>query len=262
MTRVVARKRFGQHFLSDPFVLAQISAAINLQPGERLFEIGPGRGALTSELYSQLVTYRAVEIDRDLIDPLQQRFPDLQLISADILAVPLAEALADGPWRVVGNLPYNISSPLLGKLFEHMGDIVDIHVMLQKEVAQRLGAPHGSKSYGRLSVAAQIRMDIEVLFDVPPESFTPPPAVNSAVVRMAPGDAQAQLPPLCLAALDQILRLAFQQRRKRIANALKSLALDFSALPIDPDQRADQIGVVEYAELARWLVREREDLLS
>ena len=255
MTGHHPRKRFGQHFLHDPFVLGQIGAAVNLQPGDRLFEIGPGRGALTAELYSDAIRYRAVEIDRDLVAPQRAKFPQLELIQGDVLQVPLEQLLDQGPWRVVGNLPYNISTPLLGRLFEHMADISDIHVMLQREVAQRLAALPGSKAFGRLSVGCQVRMQVIPLFDVPPESFTPAPAVHSAVVRLLPRPLAEQLDAATLQALDRILRLAFQQRRKRLSNALKSLPVKNLATVVDPAQRADQVGVADYVALAQLLVQ-------
>ncbi|MFK7915119.1 MAG: 16S rRNA (adenine(1518)-N(6)/adenine(1519)-N(6))-dimethyltransferase RsmA [Pseudomonadales bacterium] len=256
-----ARKRFGQHFLTDSFVLNQIASAIALRATDRVFEIGPGRGALTDVLYGDCEHYRAVEIDRDLIEELGQRFPALDLTQGDILEVPLATLLADGPWRVVGNLPYNISTPLLERLFEQLDQVRDIHVMLQKEVADRLAAQPGTKAYGRLSVGAQVRAEIVPLFDVPPESFTPPPAVNSAVLRLLPLPASQRLPAPVAHALDRCLRLAFQQRRKRLSNALKSLAIDFAALDLDPALRADQVSVAAYVQLAQWLAVERGELL-
>lgn len=248
-----ARKRFGQHFLRDEFVLGQISSALRLREADALFEIGPGRGALTAVLYGQPGRYRAVEIDRDLVPELRQRFPSIDLVHADVLSVPAAELLRDGPWRVVGNLPYNISSPLLGALFEALSVIVDLHVMLQKEVAERIAAEPGSKRYGRLSVAAQVRVQPELLFDVPPEAFAPPPAVDSAVLRMTPLPATEQLDADVLAALDQVLRVAFAQRRKRLGNALKTLPLDLERLAVDAGLRPEQISVAEYVRLARAL---------
>jgi 16S rRNA (adenine1518-N6/adenine1519-N6)-dimethyltransferase len=247
-----ARKRFGQHFLSDDFVLSQISSALKLASTDSLFEIGPGQGALTAALYGEPQRYRAVEIDRDLVPPLQQRFPDLQLISADVLAVPMQDLLADGPWRVVGNLPYNITSPLLGALFDALDLVTDVHVMVQKEVALRIASPPGTKTYGRLTVAAQVRVATELLFEVAPESFTPPPAVDSAVIRLTPLPPEQQLPAAQLAALDQVLRTAFAQRRKRLTNALRTLAVDWDAVAVDPALRPDQVSVAEYVRLAQW----------
>lgn len=256
-----ARKRFGQHFLTDTFVLNQMASAIALQPADQVFEIGPGRGALTDVLYGDCDQYRAVEIDRDLIAELSARFPGLELTQGDVLEVPLTGLLANGPWRVVGNLPYNISTPLLERLFEQLDQVRDIHVMLQKEVADRLAAQPGTKAYGRLTVGAQVRVVVVPLFDVPPESFTPPPAVNSAVLRLLPLPAEQRLPAPVAQALDRCLRLAFQQRRKRLSNALKSLAPDFAALELDPALRADQVSVSAYVQLARWLATERSELL-
>ncbi|MEM1231596.1 MAG: 16S rRNA (adenine(1518)-N(6)/adenine(1519)-N(6))-dimethyltransferase RsmA [Pseudomonadota bacterium] len=248
-----ARKRFGQHFLSDEFVLGQIGAAVAPTTRDALFEIGPGQGALTAALYGQPARYRAVEIDRDLVPALRARFPELDLIEADVLAVPMRTLLADGPWRVVGNLPYNITSPLLGALFDALDCIVDVHAMVQKEVAARIAASPGSKNYGRLTVATQVRVQTELLFTVLPESFTPPPAVDSAVIRLTPLAPSERLCEPVLTALDRVLRLAFAQRRKRLANALKTLALPWAKLAVDPELRADQVSVAEYVLLARWV---------
>ena len=245
-----ARKRFGQHFLSDTSVLDRIERAVAPRADDRLLEIGPGRGALTELLYGRTQRFVAIEIDRDLVPELRLRFPKLELVNADVLKVDLASLLADGPYRVLGNLPYNISTPLLGRLFELGERIIDLHIMLQQEVAQRLNAGPGTKAYGRLSVAAQVRCDVDWLFAVPPSSFTPPPAVDSAVVALRPRP--ATLSPAELAALDEVLRLAFQQRRKRLANALKALAPDWETVAIDPGLRPDQVDVDAYQRLARW----------
>ncbi|MEM1436248.1 MAG: 16S rRNA (adenine(1518)-N(6)/adenine(1519)-N(6))-dimethyltransferase RsmA [Pseudomonadota bacterium] len=251
-----ARKRFGQHFLSDPAVLDRIDHSLHLAPDDLLLEIGPGQGALTALFYGRCQRYRAIEIDRDLVPLLRARYPELEVLEADVLRVDLATHLADGRYRVVGNLPYNISTPLLGKLFELGQQVRDLHIMLQQEVAERLAAEPGTKAYGRLSVVAQARCAVDVLFSVPPSAFTPPPAVESAVLALHPQP--AALSPAGFACLDQALRLAFQQRRKRIANALKPLELDWDALPIERGDRADQITVENYLALARWLEQRDE----
>lgn len=246
-----ARKRFGQHFLTDLGMLERIHKTVNPKSDDLLLEIGPGRGALTDLFYGETRRYRAIEIDRDLIALLEARYPALELINADVLRIDLAELLADGAYRIVGNLPYNISTPLLAKFFALEDRVRDLTIMLQKEVADRLCAVPATKAYGRLSVTAQVHCRIELLFAVPPQSFNPPPAVESAVVGLWP---QAGLPPAPVrAALDLLLRLAFQQRRKRVANALKTLAIDWDATGVDPNTRPDQIAVDGYLALAYWL---------
>lgn len=251
-----ARKRFGQHFLKDKAVLARISAAVQLKPDERLLEIGPGRGALTAELYGQPGRYLAVEIDRDLVPQLQARYPDIDFVNADILKVPLDELLSDGDWRVVGNLPYNISTPLLIRLFAHTGSIRDMHFMLQREVAERLAAVPGTKAWGRLTVVTQYHCEVQTLFDVAPTSFTPPPKVFSSVVRLSPR--RAKLPLNDSRRLDLVLRHAFSGRRKLITNALKSLELAWDCLEVDAGARADQLSVSDFVTLANAVPREMD----
>jgi 16S rRNA (adenine1518-N6/adenine1519-N6)-dimethyltransferase len=255
---VKARKRFGQHFLSDPGVLDHIVRAVRPTPADLLLEIGPGQGALTACLAREVCVpaatgrYAAVEIDRDLVPFLHARFPALEIVNADILRVNLGELFGPAPaqWRVVGNLPYNISTPLLVLLLEHLPRIRDMHFMLQREVAERLAAVPGTKDWGRLTVLMQYHCVVENLFDVAPESFTPPPRVWSAVVRITPRATKPEVDP---AALDTVVRHAFSQRRKRLSNALQSLAIDWLASGVDPGKRADAISVDEYIALARAL---------
>jgi 16S rRNA (adenine1518-N6/adenine1519-N6)-dimethyltransferase len=254
---VKARKRFGQHFLSDDGVLDRIVRALRPNPADLLLEIGPGQGALTAYLAREVCVpdapgrYVAVEIDRDLVPLLRTRFPALELVNADILRVDLAALFGAGSWRVVGNLPYNISTPLLVLLLEHLPQIRDMHFMLQREVAERLAATPGTKAWGRLTVLMQYHCTVEHLFDVAPDSFTPPPRVWSAVIRIVP---RAHKPPVDTAALDSVLRHAFAQRRKRLSNALQSLQIDWTACAVDPGKRADAVTVEEYLALARALV--------
>jgi len=253
-----ARKRFGQHFLTDEAVLQRITAALILKDDQRLLEVGPGRGALTEHLRGLPGRYLAVEIDRDLVPELQSRYPDIEFINADILKVPLEDLLhcdrGDDGWRVVGNLPYNISTPLLVRLFAHTDLIRDMHFMLQREVAERLTAVPGTKAWGRLSVVAQYHCDLQVLFGVEPASFTPPPKVHSAVVRLVPRPDKLILEDP--QQLDVVLRQAFSGRRKRIANALKSLELPWDRLDIDQGARADQLSVSDFVALANEVANE------
>lgn len=222
-----AKKRFGQNFLQDPLVLQQIIAALHLQPTDHVLEIGPGQAALTSLLQPQVAALDVVEIDRDLIQFLQDKFAATQvkIHAADILQFNLAQIKPDScsqssVYRVVGNLPYNISTPLLFHLFSQQQLIQDVHVMLQREVVQRLAAQVGDKHYGRLSVMCQYYCEVEPLFEVPPQAFKPEPQVMSGFVRLTPHKEK----PYAVADIDmfsQVVREAFSHRRKTLANALK-----------------------------------------
>jgi len=242
-----ARKRFGQHFLVDEGVLQHISDAVRPQADQQLLEIGPGPGALTHYLYGTVDRFVAVELDRDLIAPLKARFPELELVSADILKVDLDSLLVPPGWRIVGNLPYNISSPLLLKLFRHLALIDDMHFMFQRELGARLSAVPGTKDWGRLSIVTQYHCDVESLFDVPPEAFSPPPKVHSQLVRLTP---RADPQMVNGAQFDAVLRLAFSARRKRIANGLKTLHVDWVAACVDPGARPDELSVQDFVSLA------------
>jgi 16S rRNA (adenine1518-N6/adenine1519-N6)-dimethyltransferase len=249
-----ARKRFGQHFLTDQGVLQNIVRAAGVTSSDHLFEIGPGQGALTDLLADTPALYRAVEIDRDLAPLLRARHPDLEVIVDDILRVDL-EKILDGavPWRLLGNLPYNISSPLLASLTRfveaHPGQIADMHFMLQREMAERLSAVPGTKAWGRLSVMVQLRFDVEHVFDVGPEAFSPPPKVWSSIIRLIPRKHTDT--SIDLKTLDRVLRLAFSGRRKRLSNSLKVLQLDWSTIDLDPGLRADNVARDEYVMLAQ-----------
>lgn len=254
-----ARKRFGQHFLHDRQVIESILNAIDPQPGERLVEIGPGQGALTLPLLRRAGRLIAIEIDRDLIAGLARDATtcgELEIVNADILDFDLAELGPGGDIRLVGNLPYNISTPLMFHLLESASRVRDMHFMLQKEVAERIVAAPGGSDYGRLSVMLQYHCRCEYLFDVAPGSFRPPPKVDSAVIRLRP---HAQ-PPADVGDYGQffnIVRAAFGQRRKTIGNALKSI-LDraaISASGVDPGARAENLAVDDFARLSRNLGR-------
>ena len=248
-----ARKRFGQHYLVDEGVLQRIADVIRLGPGDRLLEIGPGPGALTDYLYGEPARYVAVELDRDLVAPLKARFPALELISADILRVDLDKILDPPGWRLVGNLPYNISSPLLLKLFRHLPRVRDMHFMFQRELGARIAASPGSKSWGRLGVLTQYYCEVESMFDVPPEAFAPPPRVYSQVVRLTPRKALA---PVNLETFNRVLQLAFSSRRKRIANGLKDLNIDWQQAAVDMDARPDVLGLEDFLRLANAVTEE------
>lgn len=247
----VARKRFGQHFLCDEGLVSEIIASIAPQRPEHLIEIGPGLGALTVPLLAHVDHLTVVELDRDLIKRLQQN-PKLTVVGADVLTVDFsALALASGvaQWRVVGNLPYNISSPILFHLLDHVSRIQDQHFMLQKEVVDRMVARPATAAYGRLSVMMQWRYDMQNILFVPPESFDPPPRVDSAVVRMIP---KAHPPQVELTLLSELVKVAFSQRRKVLRHTLEPwlLARGYSG-DFDPRRRAEEVSVEEYIRLAQ-----------
>ena len=252
----VARKRFGQHFLADDTVIDGIVRAIDPQPGQALVEIGPGLGAMTFPLLERCKALTVIELDRDLAARLRKK-AGLSVIEADVLNVDFAAlATAAGQkLRVVGNLPYNISTPILFHLLAACGQVQDQHFMLQKEVVDRMAAAPGSKDYGRLSVMLQWRYQIENVLDVPPEAFDPPPRVNSAVVRMEPLPADEGVDPERLSAL---VAVAFSQRRKILRGTLgrwieqQGLQVNF-----DLQRRAEEVPVAEYLALARAPINAR-----
>lgn len=247
-----ARKRFGQHFLTDVSVIQRIVDAINPKPGEALVEIGPGLGAMTDPLVARCGALTVIELDRDLAQRLRRR-SELNVVEADVLNVDFAAmALASGQrLRVVGNLPYNISTPILFHLLGAVEHVVDQHFMLQREVVERMAAAPGGKDFGRLSVMLQWRYDIESVLDVSPQAFDPPPRVDSAVVRMQPLPAA---PTLDAALLTELVRVAFSQRRKLLRHTLGRWleARRFSG-EFALQRRAEEVPVSEYVALAAAL---------
>lgn len=251
-----ARKRFGQNFLKDAGVIQGIVAAIDPKPGECIVEIGPGQGALTVPLLKRHGSLTAIELDRDLIPLLQQAcvsFGSLELIQADVLNVDFCSfaSTQGGKLRVVGNLPYNISTPLLFHLISQIDVVSDMHFMLQKEVVERMASPPGGRVYGRLSVMLQAQCEIAHLFDVAPNSFIPAPKVWSAIVRLTP--LKVQPDAKLLNALDKVVRAAFSARRKTLSNALKgTLELaQIRAAEVDPGARAETLSQAQFQALAR-----------
>jgi 16S rRNA (adenine1518-N6/adenine1519-N6)-dimethyltransferase len=248
-----ARKRFGQNFLHDPRIIERIVDAIDPQPGQRIVEIGPGQAALTRRLVQRAGHVVAIELDRDLAAWLRAQFTaeQLTLIEADALAFDWS-TLGDAPLRIVGNLPYNISSPLLFRLLEFAAGVMDQHVMLQKEVVDRMVAPPGSRTYGRLSVMLQLRYRMARLFDVPRGAFNPPPKVTSSVVRMIPRPA-AELPDVDVTLFARVVAAAFNQRRKILSNALAGVAapMHFADAAVDPAARAERLAVGDFVRLTR-----------
>jgi 16S rRNA (adenine1518-N6/adenine1519-N6)-dimethyltransferase len=247
----IPRKRFGQNFLTDQNVLSEIIRVIAPTADDAMAEIGPGQGAMTALLLAYLSRLHVVELDRDLVAMLQKKFsPDKLIIhSGDALQFDFgALKPAQGKLRIVGNLPYNISSPLLFHLAQYAQQVEDQHFMLQKEVVQRMVAPPGGKDYGRLSVMLQWRYQMEMLFTVPPSAFDPPPRVDSAIVRMRP----IASPLTCeQARLEQVVTQAFSQRRKVIRNSLSGLFTEqqLIAAGIDPQARPETVSLEQYVAL-------------
>ncbi len=247
----IPRKRFGQNFLVDDGIIDSIVGSIAPQRSDNLVEIGPGLGALTAPLLARLDRLHVIEIDRDLIAQLRERYAaaNVTIHEGDVLNFDFA-ALGN-KLRVVGNLPYNISTPLLFRFAEFAEQIRDVHVMLQREVVERMVAAPGDSEFSRLSVMLQYRFDMENLFDVPPESFDPAPKVDSAVVRLTP------LAPLPYPARDEavfssVVARAFSQRRKTLRNTLKGVIADadFARLGIDPGARAQELSVADFVRIA------------
>ena len=251
-----ARKRFGQNFLSDPNIIRKIVDAIRPQPGEIMVEIGPGLGAMTDPIVERLGHLNVVEIDRDLIARLKDRYgPDrLTIHEGDALAFDFASL--GTPLRVVGNLPYNISTPLLFHLASFADGVRDMHFMLQKEVVLRMAAEPDTPDYGRLSVMLQQRFAMARLFDVPPGAFRPEPKVTSSIVRMVPLPADRPRPD-DEALFGRIVAAAFGQRRKTLRNTLREFLsdADFQALDLDPGLRGERLTVADYIAIANHVFR-------
>jgi len=254
-----ARKRFGQNFLHDDYVIGQIVSAINPQHEQNLVEIGPGLGALTDPVCDEVEALTVIELDRDLAKRLREHpfnGDKLTVIEQDAMTMDFTELaktmpVKDKGLRVFGNLPYNISTPLMFHLFSHAACVDDMHFMLQKEVVNRLAAGHGSKSYGRLSVMAQYYCKVMPVLNVPPGAFKPPPKVDSAVVRLIPH----KTPPVdvvSVATLERVCAQAFNQRRKTIRNSLKESLTEaqISDLGINPTVRAEVLSLQDFATIA------------
>ena len=249
-----ARKRFGQNFLHDRHWIERIARSIDLKPGDERIEIGPGQAALTREVVSLAGHETAVEIDRDLAAFLRTQFTpeELTLIEADALTLDWKTVLPGKRLRVLGNLPYNISSPLLFALLPAAGRIIDQHFMLQKEVVDRMTAVPGSKTYGRLSVMLQYRYVMHKLFDVPPGAFVPAPKVTSSIVRMVPKPVE-NLPAVDMSVFSEIVAAAFQQRRKMLRGSLSAFLDESSIISagVEPTARAETLSVDDFVRLAR-----------
>ena len=249
------RKRFGQNFLTAPNIVDQIISAINPVRADRILEIGPGRGALTELLIRSGCHLELVEIDRDLVSRLAQQFgAGIRIYSADVLKFDFAQLEDQAPVRVVGNLPYNISTPLLFRLFKYKRLFDDLTFMLQLEVVNRITAEPGSRDYGRLTIMSSYFCEAQKLFDVPPEAFTPMPKVNSAIIRLVPiHDRTIEVKDIKV--LEQLLITAFSKRRKTVRNALGSYFTtdDLLQLNIDPRLRPENLRPEEYFRCANYI---------
>jgi 16S rRNA (adenine1518-N6/adenine1519-N6)-dimethyltransferase len=254
------RKRFGQHFLHDPGTIARIVTVIHPEPGQAMVEIGPGQGAITCPMLARLGRLDVIELDRDLVAPLEARCGELGALAVhntDALKFDFAALAAErGRLRVVGNLPYNISTPLVFHLLRYTDVLTDIHFMLQKEVVERLTARPGSRDYGRLSLMVQFRCHAEKLFTVGRGVFVPPPKVESAFVRLVP----RPNPPVHLEdtqVFEHLVAQAFSQRRKTLRNALKGVAgiEQIRAAGLDPGARPEDLDLEQYARLSRVLTQ-------
>ncbi len=250
----VARKRFGQNFLVDSGIIAAIVSAIDPKRDETVVEIGPGLGAITEPLMARVDHLHVVEIDRDLIARLKKQHAPARMTIHEGDALAFDFASIGSNLRLVGNLPYNISTPLLFHLAEYVDIVHDMHFMLQKEVVERMVAEPGQSDFSRISVMLQYRFYIEWLIDVPPECFDPPPKVQSAVVRLIPKPV-AELTARSQEKLSQVVLTAFSQRRKMLRNTMKGLLNEaaFAELGIDPTRRPEDIPVEDYVRIANFL---------
>jgi 16S rRNA (adenine1518-N6/adenine1519-N6)-dimethyltransferase len=256
-----ARKRFGQNFLHDSTIIYDIIAHVQATQGQHWVEIGPGLGALTAPLLAQNVQLDVIELDRDLVALLQKKFStqnQLTIHSADALSFDFSTLVQNNEkLHIIGNLPYNISTPLMFRLLSFSNCIADMHFMLQKEVVDRICAAPGTKQYGKLSVMMQYYCDSELLFEVPPESFEPIPKVMSAIIRLTPHPQ----PPVRVGSVNQLNQLvtyAFSQRRKTIRNSLKNQLTEeqIASAGINPDARAEMLTLAKFANLANlWITQ-------
>ncbi|MEM7404972.1 MAG: 16S rRNA (adenine(1518)-N(6)/adenine(1519)-N(6))-dimethyltransferase RsmA [Pseudomonadota bacterium] len=257
--RHTPRKRFGQHFLHEQGVIDRIVAAVEPRANEAVLEIGPGEGALTERLLASGVHVTAVEVDRDLARQLRERFGGwpFHLVEADVLRLSLVDLAEQGqPFRVVANLPYNISTPVMFQLLDSISVITDLHLMVQKEVAERLSAGPGIRQYGRLGVMAAVHGQVQRLFDVAPGAFRPPPKVTSSVIRITP-HADPLVGPALMPAFSALVKRCFSQRRKTLRRILSgTVGTDqLQALGLDPSARPETLSVKQFRDLSQALHR-------
>ncbi|MHA7924985.1 MAG: 16S rRNA (adenine(1518)-N(6)/adenine(1519)-N(6))-dimethyltransferase RsmA [Marinobacter sp.] len=256
-----ARKRFGQNFLHDPGVIEQIIRAINPKPDDAIVEIGPGLGALTEEILAVNPRLQVVELDRDLIPVLRTKFfnyPEFRIHEADALKFDFSELMVDRPLRIIGNLPYNISTPLIFHLLAQADVVQDMHFMLQKEVVQRMAAVPGDNNYGRLGIMTQYFCKVQPLFEVGSGAFRPAPKVDSAIVRLVPHRTLPH-PAKDLATLQAVVRTAFNARRKTLRKALGGMVsvAQLQNLGINDGLRPENLGLTDYVAIADLLVEEK-----
>ena len=256
-----ARKRFGQNFLHDPGVIEQIIRAINPRPKDAMVEIGPGLGALTEEILAVNPGLQVVELDRDLIPVLRTKFfnyPEFRIHEADALKFDFSQLMVDRPLRIIGNLPYNISTPLIFHLLGQAGVVQDMHLMLQKEVVQRMAAVPGDNNYGRLGIMTQYFCKVQPLFEVGSGAFRPAPKVDSAIVRLVPHGTLPH-PARDLTTLQAVVRTAFNARRKTLRKALGGLVsvAQLQSLGINDGLRPENLGLTDYVAIADLLVEEK-----
>ena len=257
-----ARKRFGQNFLHDSNVIHKIIEAISPKPTDTIFEIGPGHGALTSKLDQATADLTVVEIDRDLAANISNLYPQINLVISDILKFDFGAWQPTQPARVVGNLPYNISTPLLFRLFTTLEKISDMHFMLQLEVVNRLAAAPASADYGRLSIMSQYHCEIEKLFEVPATAFIPAPKVTSAIVRLRPKQNPIKATDEKL--FSEIVSAAFGQRRKTIRNSLKPFmsSEQLEKAGIDPGIRPEKVSLNQFIDAANLISKTSSGLTT
>ena len=253
-----ARKRFGQNFLHDPGVIERIVRSIAPKPDQSIVEIGPGLGAITEEILAVNPRLQVVELDRDLIPILRTKFfnyPEFRIHQADALKFDFNELVGEQPLRIIGNLPYNISTPLIFHLLAHSGVVQDMHFMLQKEVVQRMAAVPGDNNYGRLGIMTQYFCKVQPLFEVGPDAFRPAPKVDSFIVRLVPY-ATLPHPAKDLGTLQAVVRSAFNARRKTLRKALGGFvtAAELQQLGINDGLRPENLGLAEYVAIADYLV--------
>jgi 16S rRNA (adenine1518-N6/adenine1519-N6)-dimethyltransferase len=256
----IPRKRFGQHFLQDNDIIQRLVDVIAPQPGQSIVEIGPGQGALTIPVLKRSGTLDVVELDRDLIPVLTHRCKEvgtLNVFQADALEFDFSQLAKNSkPLRIIGNLPYNISTPLIFHLLTYAPIIEDMHFMLQKEVVDRMAADIGDDDYGRLGIMVQYYCEVSSLFHVPPEAFYPPPKVDSSIVRLVP---RKNISPLAIDHdhFENLVKTAFNQRRKTLRNCLKTLMTseDWLRNDIDSSRRPEELSVAEYVKLSNSLLK-------
>lgn len=256
------RKRFGQHFLADALIIERMIDMIDPTKDKHFVEIGPGQGVLTAQLLARGARVTAIEIDRDLVALLDKNYgsdPKFSVVCADALKTDLASLLGEQKAYVVGNLPYNISTPLLNHLFSQIGHVIEMNFMLQKEVVARMCATHGGSDFGRLSIHTQIHCQATKTLHVPPEAFSPPPKVDSAVVRLTPH--LHQLTSKHRSVLGQLTQRAFSQRRKMIKTSLRDTCSEeeLKSHDIEPNSRPDTVAISTYVALAKYILERNDD---